>query len=103
MLLAARTSPERPNNQQHEQNPTVGVAGSYELTVTGANGCTSSATATVTQDDRSWCHRTRRNPQLRHQQHQLTGTGNSTRLERPKQLQQHRTETDGDEAGTYWW
>ncbi|MEZ4740435.1 MAG: hypothetical protein R2818_14015 [Flavobacteriales bacterium] len=30
-----------PNNfSSTEQNPTVGMAGSYELTVTGANGCT---------------------------------------------------------------
>ncbi|MBK9627783.1 MAG: hypothetical protein IPO56_08815 [Flavobacteriales bacterium] len=33
------------------QNPTVGMAGTYNLTVTGANGCTSTASAVVEQDD----------------------------------------------------
>ncbi|MBK6883097.1 MAG: hypothetical protein IPH05_09180 [Flavobacteriales bacterium] len=33
------------------QNPTVGMAGTYNLTVTGANGCTSTASAMVEQDD----------------------------------------------------
>ncbi|MBK8499248.1 MAG: T9SS type A sorting domain-containing protein [Flavobacteriales bacterium] len=40
-----------PNNfTSDEQNPTVCAAGSYELTVTGANGCTSMATAVVALD-----------------------------------------------------
>ncbi|MCB9183724.1 MAG: hypothetical protein H6591_07375 [Flavobacteriales bacterium] len=34
-----------------EQNPTVCAAGDYILTVTGSNGCTSTATATVDVDD----------------------------------------------------
>ncbi|MEZ4788845.1 MAG: hypothetical protein R2811_02380 [Flavobacteriales bacterium] len=34
----------------NEQNPTVGAAGTYNLTVTGANGCTSTASALVEQD-----------------------------------------------------
>jgi len=33
------------------QNPTVATAGSYTLTVEGNNGCTSTATAIVTEDD----------------------------------------------------
>ena len=33
------------------QNPTVGMAGTYNLTVTGTNGCTSTASAVVEQDD----------------------------------------------------
>src|SRR5690606_2270939 len=32
------------------QNPTVSVAGTYTLVVTGANGCTSEATAVVSAD-----------------------------------------------------
>ncbi|MEZ4740431.1 MAG: hypothetical protein R2818_13995 [Flavobacteriales bacterium] len=40
-----------PNNfSSTEQNPTIGEAGSYTLVVTGANGCTSEATAEVTSD-----------------------------------------------------
>ncbi|MBP6573211.1 MAG: hypothetical protein KA230_02070 [Flavobacteriales bacterium] len=34
----------------NDQNPIVSVAGDYELTVTGANGCTSLAQTTVAQD-----------------------------------------------------
>jgi hypothetical protein len=34
-----------------EQNPTVSAAGTYTLVVTGANGCTSQASAEVTLDD----------------------------------------------------
>ena len=34
-----------------QQNPLVGAAGTYVLTVTGANGCTSQAEAVVEQDD----------------------------------------------------
>ncbi len=34
-----------------QQNPMVGAAGTYVLTVTGANGCTSQAEAAVEQDD----------------------------------------------------
>jgi hypothetical protein len=34
-----------------EQNPTVNAAGTYNLTVTGTNGCTSSTSATVILDD----------------------------------------------------
>src|SRR5690606_24707196 len=33
-----------------EQNPSVSIPGSYVLTVTGSNGCTSTATAVVEQD-----------------------------------------------------
>ncbi|MBK9535122.1 MAG: hypothetical protein IPO10_08125 [Flavobacteriales bacterium] len=33
------------------QNPVVGAAGTYVLTVTGSNGCTSTAEAMVDQDD----------------------------------------------------
>src|SRR5690606_23731240 len=33
------------------QNPNVGAAGTYNLVVTGANGCTSNASTEVTQDD----------------------------------------------------
>ncbi|MFT3885700.1 MAG: hypothetical protein QM724_09790 [Flavobacteriales bacterium] len=33
-----------------EQNPVVGMAGTYELTVTGTNGCSSTASAEVTMD-----------------------------------------------------
>ncbi|MEZ4740438.1 MAG: hypothetical protein R2818_14030 [Flavobacteriales bacterium] len=41
-----------PNNfSSTEQNPTIGEAGSYTLVVTGANGCTSEATAEVTLDN----------------------------------------------------
>ncbi|MBL0043531.1 MAG: hypothetical protein IPP33_03645 [Flavobacteriales bacterium] len=41
-----------PNNfTSNEQNPTVSVAGTYVLTVTGANGCTSTAQAVVEQDN----------------------------------------------------
>ncbi len=40
-----------PNNfTSTEQNPTVCAPGTYTLTVTGANGCTSTATAEVGQD-----------------------------------------------------
>ncbi len=40
-----------PNNfTSTEQNPTVCAPGTYTLTVTGSNGCTSSATAEVGQD-----------------------------------------------------
>ncbi len=35
----------------NEQNPTVTVAGTYVLTVTGANGCTSTAQAVVELDN----------------------------------------------------
>src|SRR5690606_25885904 len=35
------------------QNPTVNVAGTYTLVVTGANGCTSQATAEVLMDDQA--------------------------------------------------
>ncbi|MBL7983769.1 MAG: hypothetical protein JNM91_02160 [Flavobacteriales bacterium] len=42
----------RPNGYTStEQNPTVTEAGTYVLTVTGANGCTSTATAVVEQDN----------------------------------------------------
>src|SRR5690606_39914794 len=34
----------------NDQNPTVSAPGSYVLTVTGTNGCTNTATATVGQD-----------------------------------------------------
>jgi hypothetical protein len=41
-----------PNNfESTEQNPTVSAAGTYTLVVTGANGCTSQASAEVTLDD----------------------------------------------------
>ncbi|MBL0046065.1 MAG: hypothetical protein IPP33_17240 [Flavobacteriales bacterium] len=41
-----------PNNYtSNVQNPTVSVAGTYVLTVTGANGCTSTAQAVVEQDN----------------------------------------------------
>jgi hypothetical protein len=41
-----------PNNfVSTEQNPTVSAAGTYTLVVTGANGCTSQASAEVTLDD----------------------------------------------------
>ncbi|MBK8499299.1 MAG: hypothetical protein IPL52_10880 [Flavobacteriales bacterium] len=41
-----------PNNYtSNEQNPTVCAAGTYILTVTGANGCTSQANADVDVDD----------------------------------------------------
>ena len=41
-----------PNNfTSLDQNPTVSVAGTYVLTVTGANGCTSVDNAEVDQDD----------------------------------------------------
>src|SRR5690606_37567343 len=36
-----------------EQNPTVSVAGTYTLVVTGANGCTSQATAEGLMDDQA--------------------------------------------------
>ncbi|MBL0046067.1 MAG: hypothetical protein IPP33_17250 [Flavobacteriales bacterium] len=40
-----------PNNYtSNVQNPTVSVAGTYVLTVTGANGCTSQASAVVESD-----------------------------------------------------
>ncbi|MBK9763187.1 MAG: hypothetical protein IPO87_07435 [Flavobacteriales bacterium] len=35
------------------QNPNVGAAGTYNLVVTGANGCTSNASAEVTLDDQT--------------------------------------------------
>src|SRR5690606_39856896 len=35
------------------QNPTVSMAGTYTLVVTGANGCTSQATAEVLMDDQA--------------------------------------------------
>ncbi|MBK9175981.1 MAG: hypothetical protein IPM46_06495 [Flavobacteriales bacterium] len=35
----------------NDQNPTVSVAGTYDLTVTGANGCQSFASAEVELDD----------------------------------------------------
>ncbi|MBL0046066.1 MAG: hypothetical protein IPP33_17245 [Flavobacteriales bacterium] len=34
-----------------QQNPVVGTAGTYVLTVTGSNGCSSTAQAIVEQDD----------------------------------------------------
>ena len=41
-----------PNNfTSNDPNPTVGLEGDYILTVTGANGCTSEATAVVVLDD----------------------------------------------------
>ncbi|MBK8499301.1 MAG: hypothetical protein IPL52_10890 [Flavobacteriales bacterium] len=41
-----------PNNYtSNEQNPEVCAAGTYVLTVTGANGCTSQANAEVDVDD----------------------------------------------------
>ncbi|MBK8614519.1 MAG: hypothetical protein IPN85_13790 [Flavobacteriales bacterium] len=41
-----------PNNfTSQDQNPTVNAAGTYTLTVTGSNGCTSQANAVVGQDD----------------------------------------------------
>ncbi|MBK6831684.1 MAG: hypothetical protein IPG92_13505 [Flavobacteriales bacterium] len=41
-----------PNNfTSQDQNPTVSVAGTYVLTVTGANGCTSTDNAEVILDD----------------------------------------------------
>ncbi|MBX7129712.1 MAG: T9SS type A sorting domain-containing protein, partial [Flavobacteriales bacterium] len=39
------------NFTSSQQNPVVGMAGIYVLTVTGANGCTSMAEAVVEQDD----------------------------------------------------
>ncbi|MBK6628890.1 MAG: hypothetical protein IPG35_15080 [Flavobacteriales bacterium] len=41
-----------PNNfASIDQNPTVSVAGTYVLTVTGSNGCTSTASAEVLPDN----------------------------------------------------
>ncbi|MBK9175982.1 MAG: hypothetical protein IPM46_06500 [Flavobacteriales bacterium] len=81
----------------NDQNPTVSVAGTYDLTVTGANGCQSFASAEVELDDAApgaqaaggtlTCDVT---------SIQLQGTGNRIlRLDRPRWLHQQRSEPHG--------
>ncbi len=80
-----------------EQNPTVNAAGTYNLTVTGTNGCTSTASAVIEQDDEvpgASAQGGTLNCMISehhvggHRQRQL-------RMERPERLHQHRTEPNG--------
>jgi large repetitive protein len=80
-----------------EQSPTVSAAGTYTLVVTGANGCTSQASAEVTLDDvLPGAKRTRRSAQLQHRQRSADRWWQrNLRLERTQRIQQHRAKPNG--------